>query len=150
MVHLKRRFNDEWAAYVREMANQLGLRDWTVHLMRVPSDDARAGEIKCTYGRKHACLWVNAGFGEMDPKEQRQVIIHELLHCHFAPAIQMLVDASGNVGKTWVAHLDGTMRMALEYGIDAIADEIAPNYPLPPAKKRKRKPTKRKKHADDR
>jgi hypothetical protein len=83
-------------------------------------------------------------FDDFSPENQRSTMVHELLHCHFAAISQHLLDASGNVGKTWIHLLDQVLKTHLEYGIDAIADALAKSMPLPP---KPEKPKKRKKKA---
>ena len=114
-----------WVPYIRDIADRLRLRDWTVRV----KDDGPEGRddhasVQCVYGRKLANIRLSDEFLGDDPEEQRHTVVHELLHCH-------LVDG------WWYAHgrLDDAGRDAftrfMEKGIDGLADAIAPLMPLP-------------------
>jgi hypothetical protein len=74
--------------YVRDTADALGLKDWTMHVRRDPvAQDDDEGEVAAavepTYGRKHAVVWVCERFvAGYSADEQRHDICHELLHLH--------------------------------------------------------------------
>jgi hypothetical protein len=120
----------DWGPYIRRLADAMGLRDWTVgHDGREPYDDGRAS-AECVYGRK--ILWVRLSddFHADKPERQRQTVVHELIHAHFSAMNRFLRE-----------ELDdrpfATYRLLAEYGVDALADVIAPHLPLPagPGKK---------------
>lgn len=127
---------DALAAYVRAVADALGLRDWHVTYVDEPpggiDHENATAAIRPTRGRKWASLWVPARWWDESPEDRRQTIAHELLHLHFAGMERMLETVQTNLGDAaWgvlrSAHLD-----ALELAVDGIADAIAPHLPLPP------------------
>lgn len=69
--------------YCREMADLMGLKDWTLLLKREPTADEEVlAEVNVIYGRRFAVIRVCKEFREITREEQRQVICHELVHCH--------------------------------------------------------------------
>src|SRR6187551_1392363 len=76
--------NKEFTAlgkYVRDVADEMGLRDWyfeTMHGTPVRDDgseDVGAGaRIEITWGKRHARIWVCRDFRNMRPDRQRQFI----------------------------------------------------------------------------
>lgn len=120
----------DFCPYVKELANKMGLRDWSFEIVREQPDvDSSGGPstaaIGCVYGRKMATIKLSDGFLEdATPEEQRQTLCHELAHALFAPMHQFLHDELE--GPAFKAYL-----LLMEYGIDATADAIAPHMPLP-------------------
>lgn len=103
----------------------------TLPTMRRPHASA---SIECTFGRRAASIWVNSEYWQnASAEDRRQTLTHELLHMHFWQARETVIQAS-TVAMSGVA---ARMTMAIfdlqqEYGIDAIADVLAPFLPLPP------------------
>jgi hypothetical protein len=124
------------APYVRRLADLLELRDWHLELKYSPPEDSSQATIFLTNGRKRADLHLCYEFFDMTPEEQRQCLCHELVHCHFG-AVGFMVEEE-NDAKTYRAFV-----RLLEYGIDAMADAIAPHMPLPPGVKTARPKPKR-------
>lgn len=119
----------DWAVlgtYVREAANTLGLRDWFLLLKHdVPMDEEVLASVDAIYGRKYAVVRVCKEFRELSHDEQRQVIVHELVHCHLATLGHMLNKTLraelGHAGEILVE----TWRVEFEHAVDAIATEWA-------------------------
>lgn len=129
----------ELGTYLRALANDLGLRDWTIHTKYTPLDedgddsDANAKTV-VTYGRKHAMIYLARDFNRLPREEQRQTLIHELLHCHF-DAIEVPL-RSGEplafyIGEQQAGLLRGVVHERVELAVDGIAESIAPGFPLP-------------------
>jgi len=102
----------------------MALKDWRLFVEEdLPSNDAFAS-VDPRSGRKIGRLHFSEDFlNHEDPKEQRQTIVHELVHCLQAPFIRALT------AKGWE---DPATTLAMEYTTDAIADAWAPFLPLPP------------------
>ena len=131
-----------WGEYMRDLADRLELRDWTVTCDRDYAQPPYGATADCIYGRKSVTVAVCAGFDDWPPERQRQTIVHELLHAHTARTSRLLHEARDTIGKYWVGQLDTTIRQDLEYAIDAIACALDKHMPLPPteqSKKRKKK-----------
>lgn len=122
--------------YIRDRADQLGLKDWTVELGdQPPMDEDALAELHPTEGRKWAVIRICSHFGKLSPEEQRSAIIHELLHCHQVPILDIvrldLYDARVIPASTYDI-LHSTMRRAAEYENDALCEAISPMFPLIP------------------
>lgn len=121
------------ATYLREAADELGLRDWHLLLKHEPPlDDEVLAEVRTTYGRKHATIRVCLEFRELSSDEQRMVIIHELVHCHHATlghiVRRALKDTLGTSGELLLVAVDAEF----EHMVDAIATEWATRLPHVP------------------
>lgn len=106
------------------LADNLGLRDWTIILGDEPPGEGLMADVGPILGRKHAVLRLAPQFYTCTKDRQRQTLVHELVELQFAPA---RLYANGVLpGDTlWVLNIN------LEYGIDGIADAMAPLMPLP-------------------
>ncbi len=114
-----------WAPYVRQLADILHLRDWRLDIDDgQPSDSEAVAACNPVAGRKVATIYLSELFLTSDPADQRHTLTHELLHCHLGPMTRML-DIREARTPEWT--------LAMEYGVDGLADAIAPLLPLPPA-----------------
>jgi hypothetical protein len=112
-----------FSAYLRRLADALKLSDWRVEIDDRPPDSGRAtAEVECVYGRRYAVVRLSERFLEQPPDEQRNSLVHELIHCHLNPAAAMALDEMGDGGA-------GHFRRMLEYAVDGLADAIAPHMP---------------------
>lgn len=140
MIDPRRR---RFGTYIRGVADQIGLRDWTLMVCDGPPDgEGLAGKavamIDIPAGRRYAAIMLSDTFLDSTPAEQKQTILHELLHCHFQDACL--------IGETGIPDdLRFAFRLAIEHGIDAIAESIAclfinptPNTQPRPARKPRR------------
>lgn len=117
-------------SYVRQVADQLGLRDWTFSILEDPCSDDSCALCTPTYGRRLATLEFCAEFRNHDAATQRHTVVHELLHCVFAPE-------QDHVRLGLVKHLSQSTYDAFyeayqlmhEYAIDGLADSVAPLMP---------------------
>jgi hypothetical protein len=128
--------------YVRWVANEVGLRDWTLHLMYDDGlDEGAIAMVTPTDGMKHAQLRFCHDFRHLAPEKQRQAVVHELLHCHHSAASNVLrLDLKDHLADSthWVAWTGYKRQM--EFANDAIAEVLAPHLPLikwPKEKKRR-------------
>jgi len=125
--------------YVRRRADDLNLRDWTIHLLHEPlaSDCEHAAEITVTYGRAHASISLARHFLTYEPAVQRETLVHELIHIHLDP-IEARFRRRGGDGSIW-AHLGDLaagviideVHHDIERATDAIAHAVALGCPLP-------------------
>lgn len=132
----------ELAKYVRALADKMELRDWTINLaFDPPEDEDHAACVEGVYGRKWADLSVSLATRERKPEELRQTIVHELVHLHFIVCWQMVrVDLLEHLGQSAYNLFCDSYKRAQEYGVEALAEVIAPQMPLirwPAARKTK-------------
>jgi hypothetical protein len=126
----------EWTVlgeYVRWVANEIGLRDWHLLLSQIPPDEGCYAMIYPTEGRKHARLQVCADFRSLSLDVQRQAIVHELIHCHLAPAtdfIRLDLNNTGMLTQPVYDMLWASYKRQIECATDGMADEWAKHLPL--------------------
>jgi hypothetical protein len=123
---------DELGRYLRSLADEMGLRDWIVGIADVPPDveDCNAS-ITIPHGRQYAMVHMAPGWEERDVDSLRQTMVHELLHCHFAP-LQWVTDSTAStLGMAAFQILSSAHNTAEEVAIDTIAREWAESLPLP-------------------
>lgn len=126
--------------YVRAVADQLWLRDWKFHLMHEPCEEGKAGNVVCVEGQREANISLARHFSELDPEEQRETIIHELVHCHLEACWRMVQgDLDEPLGKVGYYVFCDAYRRNMELAVDALAKALAPHFPLIswPAKRRR-------------
>ena len=120
-------------AYLRLLADQMGLRDWDIDLAREYADDPETGaECRTTYGRKCATIVFGQAWFDNDPETQRYYCVHELLHCHTQPIHTALQNLHGRIGADSYEIIKGVHQDAMEYAIDGIGVGYAKFLPLPP------------------
>ena len=136
--------NDALADYVREVADRMYLRDWTLFTSDDPESepeggiDGEHGErnacIECTFGRRAASVWLNPDYWrDGAPEDRRQTVVHELIHAHMHGAREVVANATVGKYPTSTAHtLMAIFDVQMEYAVDTLADIIAPLMPLPP------------------
>lgn len=119
--------------YVRWMANELGLRDWTttVH-WNVLSDGDYQAHVECTYGRKHAIITLGKCWSGLSQEERRETIVHELLHCHLDAITVQARSVWNALGKEAAGIAEDDHKDRIEWAVDGVAANIAKHYPLPP------------------
>ncbi len=123
----------ELRAYIRHLANLLGLKDWAFDLVEGEwCDDAYDAATRDIEGKQLSRIWVSKGFRALTPEEQRHAIVHELVHAHFCRVASVLDDL--HVGgilsdANFRASLEALNRH-IEYGVDALAHIIARDLPF--------------------
>jgi hypothetical protein len=136
VAHLNDAQGKALASYLRVLADEMGLRDWRIHLHERPSRKGSGAAMNCTTGRKIVEVWVNAKFAFDDPDAQRHYLVHELVHVHFWPLEVERDDVAGQHDSAWMRDHAMRERRIEELGVDAMADLLAPFMPLPPDLKR--------------
>lgn len=132
--------HNELRDYLRWMANEMGLRDWTVTLSRKPcEDEEHQACILCTYGRKRLTVQLGKGFEHLSFEEQRQTFCHELIHAHYSGIEWAYNNLGDQVSGPMFKMVWDSIKDAVEFGTDALADVIAPHMPLPKKVKPKKK-----------
>ena len=121
-------------AYIRDMADRMGLRDWVVDLSKeYPGDDALAS-VNPTNCRKHAVVRISRYFWtECTSEEQRQTICHELTHLHLINAMDVIrkdLYMAHSISQDTYDVLYQSFKRQIEYGVDGIADEWSKVMPL--------------------
>lgn len=120
---------DVLATYVRAIADHIGLRDWLLVLKHdVPAEETSLASVIAVEGRRFGAVRVCKEFRELTADEQRQVILHELLHCHLAEAHWYLGNVLPPLLGTAAAPIVEGHRLKIEYAVDAVAQEWARQF----------------------
>ena len=128
MTHRQRR---SLAKYVSVTAAALGLRDWTLDFPDEEPDEGHAlASVECVYGRRLAIVRFRKDFPHTACDEQRQVVLHELIHVHFGHRRQSTADALEGLGREGRQQALDAITLGDEYGTDALAEAIAGFFPL--------------------
>lgn len=119
------------AEYVRSVANEMELRDWTIEVLAEPCADGNVAYVTCTFGRKQAQVSFAHDFRDRAPEEQRDTVVHELVHLHLESATSMVRnDLEPWLGKQADAMFFDGYRRQIEYGVDALAAAVAKHLPV--------------------
>ena len=117
--------------YVRALADDLGLRDWSITIDIVDEDDQREHNAVIAtchpcYGRKLAEIQLHPPFWDLPPDRQKYALIHEFMHCHLAPVqSQVEHDLKDHFSDSAYGVFFDSFRRNVEYAVDGIATEIA-------------------------
>jgi hypothetical protein len=127
----------EWErarAYLADLRDRMGLRDWTVRLEHGPAEDGDCmASVRPIEGRRHATVWLSRSWADLTADAKRHALVHELLHCHHAPAADVVRLACGRtMGQPAYDVLFSAFRNAEEYAVDGLADVLAPLMPQYP------------------
>lgn len=116
--------------WLREAADKLELRDWTFEFKHQPASDHLAGTIESTYGQRVAELKLAASFRDLSADEQRDTLVHELLHVH-RDGIRLYFDEvlPDLIGRPAFIAVTQTYRLLDELATDAISKAIAGYFP---------------------
>ena len=111
--------------YILTVAQAMNLGHWEIILSDGdPTDELGAAEVYSARGRRTAIVSVASDFLETPKSQQRHVIVHELVHVHFAcPDHVIHQSVSEEIHRAW--------NVSCEYSIDAIAEVLAPFMPMP-------------------
>lgn len=121
-----------WQSYVDQLREPLRLLDWTVTVSdQAPVNPDHAASVETLYGRQMATICLSRDFLTDDPEEQRQTIVHELLHLHTNRAKNVFSRIVEGRTEGWLRLGGDFHREAIEYTTDILADIIAPFLPLP-------------------
>lgn len=122
---------EELCRYLRWVADELGLRDWTLTLKDEPSDDDCFASVLPTDGRYTAAISVCRDFRSLSPEKQRNAIVHELLHIPYASAADVVrLDLQDTLGSNAYWPIFRTFHRLMEYATDGLASAIDKHYPL--------------------
>lgn len=116
--------------YIRDIADKMELRDWTIDVEHEPCEGYNA-VAHCTYGQRRVSIAFAADFRDYPPAEQRETVVHELIHAHHAVCWHMVQNDLGDaLGKPVYYVFCDSYRRAMEYQVDALAKVIARHMPL--------------------
>lgn len=119
--------------YAEDLASYMGLADWTIQVTFESCTDDTLAEIECVYGQRLARITLVKHWLCMPREDQRDTLVHELVHALLAPLSQMaydMVDAlTDNEGAQAAAK--AALAGSEEWVVDPISIAWAPHLPLP-------------------
>jgi hypothetical protein len=130
---------DTLAAYVTRLRDDLLLGHWRIELEHLPPKPTEPdqdvelidGQIESLREGYTAKLRVHANFRQGTPDDQRETIIHELLHLHFDQLFSDMTDLiEGFAAKQAFEACDVLNRRNYERMTAAVAAAISPKFPL--------------------
>ena len=125
--------DDQWQymdRYVRDVADQMTLKDWRISLLRDPCADDCNADVQSLYGKREARIRICLDFTEKSGDEQRRIITHELTHVHIDPTLDVLFRLQPHVGSVPYAMACAQQKETIEFGVDALSRLIAPAMPM--------------------
>ena len=72
-----------WLEYIYQLAEIMGLKQWTFKVMKTTVHDCNC-QITLTHNRNVGEVEFRRGWDERAPYDQRQSLVHELIHAQFA------------------------------------------------------------------
>jgi len=122
-----------WSGYFRTLADQIGLKDWIVDLMRETPDVDWAGASMLTVsGRKIVQIKLSKNWATFDPEEQRHFALHELVHVFTDEVDTAMWQAREVITGDAFTLLEKIVKDRIEFATDALAAAIGHAFPLPP------------------
>lgn len=111
--------------YLRDVADMIGLREWTLELSYepAPGEDSLA-DCASTGGRLKARVRVCSDFNDLPLEVKRLTLIHELVHCHQQKGVEVFFE------NVWVHKSIGLsaynqLASALDKDQEIMTDNIA-------------------------
>lgn len=127
----------EFAAYsthIRTLADALLLRDWEIELDRTKADDDAWAQVCVSDVKNHArikVLWPE--FFHRTPGEQRQSLVHELIHPTFDRTDRVMYQLAEQLSENSACQFaKEAHRKEIEICVQRLARILAPHLPLPP------------------
>lgn len=125
---------EDWDAlgiWLREAANTLGLRDWFFVVNHSPPDnEAALASVQTIKGRRFATVRVCVDFRELTDWEQRNALVHELLHCHTGAIHHLLFEIlPGQLGGQAAHAVMEAVHHAEELAVDGLATALCDGFP---------------------
>jgi hypothetical protein len=121
-----------WADYLAHLANRLGMFNVVTRISRMTAQSGALADCNSLDTRKLHTLRFSETFEDASAEDQREALVHELLHWHFDHPYQMAFEHTQKLMAYdyWLLFYQEFDR-TMELGIDGIAHAIAVFYPLP-------------------
>lgn len=115
--------------WVRRAADAMGLRDWLIRVTAHGTKHESYAESFLQDAAEDAWIAVGEEFAKYTPDDQRNSLIHELLHCHFQPVTRMAEKLwDQELGRRTEAILEQAVSLTEERSIQRLATGIAPFF----------------------
>ena len=119
-----------WEEYIRQLGDLLLLRDWELDLSREGTNDW--AEIKVSDVENQATVKLGADWVQHTPDEQREFLVHELLHVHTDRIHRLMSQLAEQWSENSACQFaKEAHRKETEIVVNTLARIIAPMLPLP-------------------
>jgi hypothetical protein len=122
-----------WQAYIDSLKEPMRVRDWGITLTEEFAAEDAGASVSVIYGRNRANIQIAQDFDTYEPEEQRQMIVHELMHIHAQPMGSVLQRVTESRTEAWLLLATAFHSEALEHMVDLMAEIVAAYVPLPPS-----------------
>lgn len=117
--------------YISDAQQIMNLGQWKIELSETPCEEDALAEIEVSDNLWQAKIRVAHGFFKEKPDEQRDTIVHELLHVHTAGIERSRDRMEKTLGELAWSVFQAAMDNEVERAVDAIAKIVSPTVPLP-------------------
>lgn len=117
--------------YISEAQQTLNLGQWKIELEDSPCEDDALAEIEVSENLWQARIRVAHSFFKEKPEEQRDTIVHELIHVHTAGIERSRDRMEKTLGELAWPVFQASMENEVERAVDALAKIVAPTLPIP-------------------
>lgn len=127
-----------FSSYIREVADALGLREWTIRLRLRPEgeddgDEAPLATIKVSPESRFATIRLGHSFAHEPRRVQQQTLIHETLHIVFEPMLHTVIgNMTDLVGTAHSSTIEAFVSVEKERAVDGLAVALSPRMPRLP------------------
>lgn len=126
-----------FAAYIREVADALGLREWTIRVRLRPEANEEVDELEQVLARikvspesRFATIGLALTFADEPCRVQQLAIIHETLHIYFETLLLTTMDVLTDlIGTAHATTIEKYVATEKERAIDALAVALSPRMP---------------------
>jgi hypothetical protein len=122
----------EIGRWLREVADLLWLRDWTIIVGSQPPSDGDAWATTTpTDNYLEALIKVHASMLSEPRDTIRRALVHELVHLHHGDLLEAVRDATKSAGDTVQDFAEATVRRYCERWVDTMARVVVARMELP-------------------
>jgi hypothetical protein len=137
----------EWKrleAYMMLLRDEMRLHHWTIFLRDETPEEAEDGNrnalayVEPDKNHYSVNVFLAADFPSQPPEKQREALVHELVHVHLRDVSTILDELSEPFGVLLFNIIVGYYHQRIELFVQEMALLIAPRFPLPEIRRRKR------------
>jgi hypothetical protein len=122
---------DHLTDYVRVVANSVNLRDHTFDVRIGALPEGLRATCECVIGRRYAIITVREDFFELPAEDQREAILHEVIHPHVHPLAEHIQGLRSELGRAHFESVSLAFERDLERLVDSMTGVLCPKVPLP-------------------
>lgn len=121
-----------WERYIRHLGDALLLRDWELDLSRENSSNDSWASINVSDVANQATIRFGLEWPQHTPDQQREFVVHELLHVHADRLQRVIVQLAEQWSENSACQFaKETHRKETEILVNSLARLLAPHLPLP-------------------